>query len=393
MHYQYDSRKIAPGDTFICLPGGEAYIEDARSRGAAHVVSMNRGQMAKLAMEVYGNPSKDLTVIGVTGTNGKTTVTYILKQCLEAAGYQPAVLGTINSPLTTPESLDIQALMADHLKNGGTHFIMEVSSHGIHQGRVLGIQFDIKVLTNITHDHLDYHGSFEAYKATKLQFMKEWPGSSIYPEDYEKVQLPAPIPLLGKFNLANAKAAWAVLTALKIPEKTLTATFPNLKAPPGRFEWVNPGDPIKGIVDYAHTPDGLENVLQTARELAIETNGRLITVFGCGGDRDRTKRPKMAEVAARFSDSVIITMDNPRTENPDQILEDILKGIPKGFSRYEVIPDRAAAIRHAVKLAVPGDIVMMAGKGHENYQLLNTGRIHFDDCEVARAAFAERRSH
>lgn len=384
--YQYNSQLIQPGDIFICLPGGEPYITDALARGATEYIKMNRAEMAKLANDYYDYPSKKLQVIGVTGTNGKTTVTYLISQVLQAAGYVPYVLGTINSSLTTPESLDIQRLMVDHLAKGGTHFIMEVSSHGIAQSRILGIQFAIKILTNITQDHLDFHKTFEAYKNTKLSFMAEGNNVKIYPEDYKKVTIDFNSPLLGQFNVENMQSAFLALQALKIPDAVIKDALSKAKAPPGRFESIQAGQPYLVIVDYAHTPDGLEKVLLTAKKIAKTRKGRLITVFGCGGDRDRTKRGKMGFVVSQFSDFFVITSDNPRTESQAQITQDIIDGIPKTAPVYQVIEDRKLAIQAAIGLAQDADVVVLAGKGHENYQILKAGKIHFDDREEAQLA-------
>lgn len=379
--YQLDSRKIQPQDTFICLPGGEFYIQDALNRGAKEVLKFSRKELAHWACEHYGFPSEKLQVIGVTGTNGKTTVTQWVTQALVAAGYNPYVLGTLNAALTTPESLDIQRLMAQHVAQGGTHFVMEVSSHAIAQSRIEGIHFAVKLLTNITQDHLDYHKTFEAYKQTKLSFMSE--GTAIFPEKYEALKIPFSMPVLGAFNLKNMQATLAILGQLNIDPETYLPCLSQIKAPSGRFEAVDVGQPFHVIVDYAHTPDGLQNVLQEAQRLARESQGRVITVFGCGGDRDRGKRPLMANIAATFSESVILTSDNPRTESPTQIFQDIEKGFPARYP-YTLIEDRHQAIEKALAMAKKGDVVMIAGKGHETYQLIQGQTFHFDDKEEAQ---------
>ncbi|MBT5856176.1 UDP-N-acetylmuramoyl-L-alanyl-D-glutamate--2,6-diaminopimelate ligase [bacterium] len=384
----YDSRLIQPGDTFICLPKGDGFIEDARRRGATDVRSMTRVEMAAFADDYYDHPSKDLTLIGVTGTNGKTTVTYFVSEVLKAAGFKPAVIGTLNSALTTPESLDVQSKMAAHLKEGGTHFVMEVSSHGIDQGRVLNMDFDVKCLTNITQDHLDYHKTFEAYSKTKQSFMKEYPGQSIYPDKYPTLPRTFQSPLLGAFNRDNIRACLAICRACDVPDEVTIKVLSTIKAPPGRFEQVDVGQPYLVIVDYAHTPDSLDNVLITARQIAEDRDGRLIVVFGCGGDRDRGKRPQMGRIAQDHSDVVVVTQDNPRSENPTQIMTDILEGMDT-TQPLAIVQDRAAAIERAIDQAEPKDVVVIAGKGHETYQILATGTIDFDDRAVARQVIKE----
>ncbi len=384
------SKNVQTGDIFICLPGGEPYVQDALDRGAKTVLNMTRTEMGLWASEYFGHPSKKLAVVGVTGTNGKTTVTQLVGQGLKAAGFNPYVLGTLNAKLTTPESLDVQKLMADHLAKGGTHFVMEVSSHAIDQDRISGIQFAVRLLTNITQDHLDYHKTFEAYAETKLSFMKADP-KAIYPEAFEKEPLTFPIPLKGDFNKKNIQAAIAILKRLNIPNETIIAAMSQAKAPSGRFETIDQGQSFTVIVDYAHTPDGLENVLKEAEKIAKHQAGQLITVFGCGGDRDRGKRPKMAAIAAQYSDTVIITQDNPRTEDPKQIMTDILAGIPD-HTTYSVIEDRQQAIDTAISKANPQDVVMIAGKGHETVQILASGTIHFDDKEVAAQSITRKMS-
>ncbi len=384
--YQLDSRKIQSGDVFICLPGGEKYVSEALSQGASEVIYKTRPELAEFACSYFSNPSQKMCVIGVTGTNGKTTVTQWVSQALVAAGFKPFVLGTLNSPLTTPESLDIQRMMAEHLANGGTHFVMEVSSHAIHQGRISGIQFAVKLLTNITQDHLDYHGSFEDYSEVKHSFMRSGP-ASIYPEEYQRVIIPFRMPVPGQFNVCNMQATLAILKKLGLTSGPCLEILAHIKAPAGRFEPILCGQSFHVIVDYAHTPDGLHNVLREARSLADQANGKLLTLFGCGGDRDRTKRPKMASIAETFSDIVVVTQDNPRTEDSDQIFQDIVAGFEK--VAYQVIPDRHVAIEYVVGQARPHDVVMIAGKGHETYQLIKGQSFHFDDGEEVRKVLSK----
>jgi len=388
--YRNDSRLIKPGDIYLCLPGGEKYINQAIEHGAAGYVVLNRTQMADLASLYYGEPSKKLTVIGVTGTNGKSTSVNLIGSFLSAAGFKPYVLGTLNSELTTPESIEIQRLMAEHLASGGTHFVMEVSSHAIAQDRIGKINFDIKLVTNITQDHLDYHKTLDNYKNTKMAFMKAGTAKTIYPENYEKEWIPVASPLKGKFNEKNVKGAIAVAKLCQVSDDVIVKAIPNLRAPAGRFQNIEEGQPFLVIVDYAHTPDSLENVLKEARSIADARKGRVLTVFGCGGDRDRDKRPKMGRVAQQYSDFFIITEDNPRTEKTTQITADILEGIKTEKQNFKVLDSRRDAIQSIIAEAGPPDIVMIAGKGHETYQILNTGTIDFDDCEESKIALKKR---
>lgn len=327
--------------------------------------------------------------IGITGTNGKTTITYLLSTILNEAGYKTFVSGTLNNRLTTPSPWDLQNLIAKARKQKSDFFIMEVSSHGIHQDRIKGILFYAKLLTNITQDHLDYHKTFRAYKKVKMDWMKKGPGIKIYPRDYQKAVLPkGPVPLLGDFNELNLKGAVSLCRALGVDEKVIARAMKKIKPVPGRFENIPNKKNFKVIVDYAHTPDGLKNVLSTCTRLRNGSGGKLITVFGCGGDRDRGKRPKMAAVVEKLSDYFIVTSDNPRTEKPAQIFEDIQKGI-RGKKEYEVIEDRRHAIEKAIRTAKSHDIVLLAGKGHETYQIIGKKRIHFDDREEARKALSQ----
>ncbi|MFC1771503.1 Mur ligase family protein [Candidatus Margulisiibacteriota bacterium] len=388
MKYCVNSKDLESGDIFVCLPGGEKYINTAYKKGAVAVLFLTREELSFFAAELYDHPSRKMTVVGVTGTNGKTTVTHLVGKVLEDEGHKPYVLGTINSELTTPESIDIQRLMSEHYRAGGTHFVLEVSSHAIAQGRVLGIDFDIKALTNITQDHLDYHKTLEEYKKTKLRFMSGG-DKRIFPEDYEKEQIFFKTKLAGAFNIKNIKAAMAILGFCGIGMEAMAKSLSKAVPPPGRFETIDEGQTFKVIVDYAHTPDGLSNVLSTAKELLNDKQARLITVFGCGGDRDRLKRPKMGCIATSMSDYVIVTQDNPRTESQSQIIDDVLEGISEDGA-FEVINDRAKAIKIAINIAQENDIIMIAGKGHETYQIFGTETIHFDDREEARLAIRRR---
>lgn len=375
-----------PGDTYICLPGGEKFIADAQQRGAIDTRHMDRSELGAFSNTLFDSPSHRIPLIGVTGTNGKTTVTHLICAGLTAAGYKPALLGTLNAPLTTPESLYINQTMAAHIANGGTHFVMEVSSHAIAQNRIAGLQFAVKVLTNITQDHLDYHKTFEAYRDTKLGFMSDENGISLYPEIYQQQDVPFPVPFPGMFNYHNFQAAVAVLRTLGISDDRFVPGLATATAPPGRFEAIHAGQPFLVIVDYAHTPDGLENVLKEARRLADARGGKTRVLFGCGGDRDRGKRPKMAAIAAHYADDVVITCDNPRTEAPTQIFNDILAGLTETVTPYQVIEDRRDAIFALIATAEPADVLMIAGKGHETVQILADRTIPFDDRGIAREA-------
>lgn len=389
--HTFDSRKIKPGDTYICLPGGERFIDDARRRGASDIVHMTREEMAVFSDRYFESPSKKLKVVGVTGTNGKTTVAYWTALALEALGEKPYFLGTINSSLTTPESLDTQQLMKEHVDRGGTHFVMEVSSHGIDQHRVDSIDFDVKCLTNITQDHLDYHGSFEAYRDTKLRFMSDFPGESVYPETYLKTDIAFETAVVAEFNKDNLKATRAILLVLGFELSNIESVLSSLTPPPGRFEVVSQEQGPLVIVDFAHTPDGLERVAIESRKLSQKRQGKLIVVFGCGGDRDTGKRPKMGKIAYDIADSVVITQDNPRSEDPNGIVSDILDGI-KGYDNERVVieNDREKAIQTAIDLAGDNDVVVLAGKGHETSQILADGAHNFDDREIAKKVLQSR---
>lgn len=389
--YMFDSRKIEPGDTFICLPGGERFIEDARRRGATEIVHMSREEMAAFSDGHFGHPSSQLKVVGITGTNGKTTVAYWTSLALEALGEKPYFLGTINSALTTPESLDIQRMMKEHLDRGGTHFVMEVSSHGIDQHRVDGIEFDVKCLTNITQDHLDYHGTFEAYRDTKLRFMTDFPGESVLPETYLNKDLKFPTSLKADFNKDNLKATREILVTLGFDVKKIESVLSNLTPPPGRFEVISRDMGPLVIVDFAHTPDGLEKVVEESKKLAVERQGQLIVLFGCGGDRDAGKRPKMGKISYDSADVVVITQDNPRSEDPDVIVKDILDGIPNvSREALHIEHDREKAIGLSIELAGDNDVIVLAGKGHETTQVLADGPHPFDDREIARKVLQSR---
>lgn len=346
-----------------------------------------------LAINIQDHPSKDLFVIGITGTNGKTTVSHLIGEVLKSAGFNPFVLGTLNSgnkDLSTPESADIANFMRAHLLQGGTHFVMEVTSEGIDQGRVSGIDFDLKILTNITQDHLDYHKTFEHYEQTKLDFMTAGDCHKLFPKDFEAELIGFATKLLGHFNLLNVKAAAKALRHIEIHEDHIQRILSSCEAPRGRLEAVALGQPYMVLIDYAHTPDGLKNVLETVKKIALDREGRLLVLFGCGGDRDRGKRPKMGKIASDIADYVIVSDDNPRSEDGDKIMAEIERGMTPGFNDYVLIKNRKQAIDFIINKSRDIDVILLAGKGHELYQELKGEIIYFDDREEASNAILNR---
>lgn len=337
-----------------------------------------------------------MKIIGITGTNGKTTTTWFLREILEKAGYKVGMIGTLTGRLTTPSPWELTELFNKFKAEKKDYVVMEVSSHGIHQDRIKGLFFHVKLLTNITRDHLDYHKTFAAYKKVKLDWLRRGEGIKIYPADFKKQKIDFNHDFVGGFNEKNIKAALAVVDALGIDRHKAITALKHVPQVPGRFENIKCGQPFKVIVDYAHTPDGLENIMAVARELKRKSRNKkknkIVTVFGCGGDRDKGKRPVMGGVVFKYSDISIVTSDNPRTENADQIIKDIMVGIKPCFwqkSKQVLIEkDRARAIKKAVSLSGAGDVVILAGKGHETYQIIGEKRIHFDDREEARKALA-----
>lgn len=463
---QTDSRKVAPGDLFICLPGhtvdGHDYAAQAAEQGAAALVTERqldidlpqvivkdcRYAMAVMADAFFGSPSSHMKMIGVTGTNGKTTTTYLIEKMMNDHAVNTGLIGTIQMryggrtfPMsgTTPEALELQRSLDDMSANGVQCCIMEVSSHALEQGRVKGTDFRTAIFTNLTQDHLDYHKTMEDYRAAKGLFFarlgnkfshqKNQRKYAVLNSDDEASQYFAKVTaaevityglnekadvraseisitaqgthfhvdtfkgstdiqlkMVGKFNVYNALAA---ITAGLLEGLELEGIKQSLESVPGvdgRVESVDEGQPFAVIVDYAHTPDGLENVLKTVNEFA---KGRVITVFGCGGDRDRTKRPIMGKIAAKYSDVVMVTSDNPRTENPDLILKDIEAGLTEDAvpqEKYQLVVDRREAIQKAIEMASPDDVVLIAGKGHETYQIIGHTKHDFDDRVVAKEA-------
>ncbi|MFN2352085.1 MAG: UDP-N-acetylmuramoyl-L-alanyl-D-glutamate--2,6-diaminopimelate ligase [Kiritimatiellia bacterium] len=455
-----DSRQVKPGFVFFAVPGhnldGGRFIQDAIERGARMVVTAEAGSvnrrnvlvaqvsdvrraMAEMAAAFYDHPSHNLYAVGITGTNGKTTTAGMVRRVFERAERQPGSIGTIRYQIgdrsipaarTTPESLDLQRMMAQMLKAGCRSVIMEVSSHGLVQKRVWDVDFDVVVFTNLTHDHLDYHQTVEDYyeaKSLLFQGLQAKPARAAvinlddpwgvrlvelarrhsqvvtYAIQNEKADIratqlelsahgsafelqspwgaaPARLRLLGRFNVYNALAAMGVCAMADIPLDRIVPVLADMRLVEGRLEEIKTSAGFQVFVDYAHTADALKNVLATLREI---TDGRLIVVFGCGGDRDRRKRPMMGAVAAELADYSILTSDNPRKENPLAILSQIRAGFTNN-DNYEVVEDRYEAIVHALSMADRGDVVLVAGKGHENYQEFGDTVIPFDDRQVVR---------
>ncbi|MDK2820674.1 MAG: UDP-N-acetylmuramoyl-L-alanyl-D-glutamate--2,6-diaminopimelate ligase [Clostridia bacterium] len=456
----YDSRQVKEGYLFVAIKGyktdGHLFIDDALKRGAVAVVieqevdlpggtswvqvSNSRRVLGHLAARFFGYPGQELRIIGVTGTNGKTTTTNLIQTVLEASGRSTGLIGTIGNRLggktlpserTTPESLDLQLLLRQIVDLKGQATVMEVSSHALALHRLEGTEFDVAVFTNLTQDHLDFHQNMEDYfksKASLFEKLNEGkkegkyaiinaddpygkrlvdltsvpvvtygcsPTCQIHATDIElkadgsscrviwpKGEIKLELKLTGRFNIYNALAAFAVALQEGIDPMNAAKALESVKGVPGRLEQVNRGQPFTVLVDYAHTPDGLENVLEVARQVKT---GKLISVFGCGGDRDKGKRPLMGQVAAKLSDFSIITSDNPRSEDPEAIIEDIIPGIKAiNGAKYQIVVDRRQAIATALNIAKPGDIVVIAGKGHETYQIVKNKTLPFDDRKVVR---------
>lgn len=476
----HDSRKVMPGSLFVALRGfhsdGHQFIAQAVKRGATAIVAEtpdgppmpagtpliivrdSRMALAFLADEFFGHPSRRLALTGITGTNGKTTTTYLLKSIIEAAGHTAGLIGTIDyrvgdrvypAPNTTPESLELQRFLSEMVELGAGHCVMEVSSHALALGRTAGCEFVAAGFTNLSQDHLDFHESMDAYFQAKLRLF-----TGLSPEAYAVINrddarsdeiikatrakvitfgiseradvrpggevhhgihglsfdavTPAGTvrvesPLVGKHNIYNILTAIGLGAALGIHGDQIARGLRNMKAVPGRMEKVDEGQPYGVVVDYAHSEDAIARLLEAIREI---TTGRVIMVFGCGGDRDRTKRSKMGAAAITGSDMVIITSDNPRTEDPHRIIreieqgltesgikvvvQDIAKPVAAGKKPYCVIPDRHKAVAVAVGSARPGDVVVLAGKGHEDYQIIGETKTRFDDRMVAREEIRKR---
>jgi UDP-N-acetylmuramoyl-L-alanyl-D-glutamate--2,6-diaminopimelate ligase len=416
----YDTRSVT-GTLFFCVRGsrvdGHELAEDAVARGAVAlvveraleidvpqlVVADVRRAMAPAAVHFFGDPSGELDVVAVTGTAGKTTTTYLIASILEAAGRRPGVLTNIErrvgdrvlpAALNTPEAIDLQRLLREMVDAGNTAVAMEATSHASVQGRLDGVRFEVLVFTNLAHEHLDFHGSMDAYFDAKRRLFAqaehavvnvgdEWgrrlvvdrPGAVTFDAAHDSFDFE--LPLRGRFNVENALAAAAAARVLGIDEAAIRRGIEAVRGVPGRLEFVDEGQPFAVIVDYAHKPDSLERVLEEVRTLA---EGRVFCVFGCGGDRDREKRPVMGRIASDLADVAIVTSDNPRSEEPQTIIDEILAGAPE----LEVEPDRRSAIARAIEAAGEGDVVLIAGKGHEQGQEI-AGTVHpFDDRTVAR---------
>jgi UDP-N-acetylmuramoyl-L-alanyl-D-glutamate--2,6-diaminopimelate ligase len=445
LHYR--SSETEPRGLFFCIPGdhldGHDFAAEAVTRGASVLVVERRlpigatqvlvpsvrRAMGPISAAFHGRPGERLRMVGVTGTNGKTTTTFLLESVYRAAGWTPGVVGTTGVridgliapfPRTTPEAPDLQRLLAEMVEAGVDAVAMEVSSHGLHQHRVDGIRYQVAVFTNLTQDHLDYHASMEEYFETKARLFTPalsdravvnldsaegrrlvgsglptvtfglGAGADVRATDVRTGReglsfrvggLEVRSALHGRFNVENCLAVVATARELGVADEATVRGIAAVRGVPGRLEAVEAGQPFLVIVDYAHTPDSLENVLRTARPLATQ---RLIVVFGCGGDRDRAKRPVMGGVATALADLSVLTSDNPRSEDPRAIVAEVEAGARDGRGAYEVEVDRRAAISRAIGLAGPGDVVVIAGKGHETYQELADRTIPFDDREVAR---------
>jgi UDP-N-acetylmuramoyl-L-alanyl-D-glutamate--2,6-diaminopimelate ligase len=453
----YDSRRVKPGFLFFAFPGaradGRQFSRDAVDRGAVAVASESpaidgipvpwiavehgRQALALASHNFYGRLDERIALTGITGTNGKTTTSFLIDSILRAAGNTTALIGTIEYHLagqvlpavnTTPESLDLDRLFASLIEQGGTHATLEVSSHALALGRIYGLRFHTAIFTNLTRDHLDFHRTMEDYFAAKqllfsgagalppawavLNRDDEWcrrlelssdtralwyglgHGATVrarhissnlqglrFEVQTRGVRFTVESALLGKINVYNILAACAAGLTYDLSPEIIARGIAQCRAVPGRFERIDEGQPFGVVVDYAHTDDALKNTIAVARGLAPK---RIITLFGCGGDRDRSKRPLMGQVAAENSDFVVLTSDNPRSEDPLAIMNDALVGIRRTDVPHVIEPDRATAIARAIKEARAGDIVILAGKGHETYQVLKDKTIAFDDREMAR---------
>lgn len=456
----YDSRKVSAGDAFVAVTGfaadGNRFIPMALDRGAAVVVTARKPQqeipyvlvesdrlaLAKMSCNFYDHPADTMTMIGITGTNGKTSSTLLLKQVLEqVAGAKVGLVGTMSNLIgsqeipterTTPESLELQGLFAQMRAAGCTHVVMEVSSHALSLERVGGVHFDVAAFTNLTEDHLDFHKTMDEYCAAKAELFRRCDRAVVNRDDgyaqqilqaaacpvlttsvagdgdlqavdvslhaqgvrftaklgQQQAQVELPIP--GRFTVHNALTVLGITSQLGLPLEDCAQALGRCQGVKGRVEVVpTPGKPYSILIDYAHTPDGLENVLRSVRDFC---KGRLIAVFGCGGDRDPMKRPIMGSIGVKLSDLAIITSDNPRTEEPSSILADILKGIKKEDGEYIVIEDRRKAIKYAMDIGKKDDIIVLAGKGHETYQDIGGHKHHLDEREEVAAHLAETRN-
>ena len=470
---EYDSRRVRPGSVFVAMRGGTTdgnrYIEKALAAGALGVITDStvafdhtllykpgtpvlevehgRRALAQAAAAFFGHPERSLSATGITGTNGKTTTSFLTEQLLTASARKTILIGTIEYHLagetrpsvhTTPESRDLFELIAEGVRRGATELVSEVSSHALDQGRAYGVAFDVAVFTNLTRDHLDYHETMEKYfVAKRLLFdgtrypaprvavlnahdphtariaavaaaagaeirtygigIGEWraekvaltPSGAVIdlrtPAGAARVQSK----LAGEVNVLNLLAALTAAHARGVAFEELVRSVPCLRPVPGRFQPVDAGQPFTVVVDYAHTDDALRNLIALARQMTAHSQGKIVTLFGCGGDRDRTKRPKMGLAAGKGSDFVVATSDNPRSEDPMAILDEVVPGLDASGVRYVVEPDRATAIGLALSEAQPKDVVLIAGKGHEKEQILADRTIPFDDAQVALSSLAQ----
>ena len=452
----YDSRKVQQGGLFVAITGfsadGNRFIPTALSKGAIAVVTAKKPEgdvpyvlvdndrlaLAKLGINWYGSPAESMTLIGVTGTNGKTSTTLLLKQVLETCiGARVGLIGTMSNLIgheeipterTTPESFDLQELFARMRDAGCTHVVMEVSSHALTLDRVGGVHFDVAAFTNLTEDHLDFHKTMDAYCDAKAELFARCDkavinvddnyaprmlerakcdvlrtsayDAEVYAKDAvlhsegvaftavhggEEVAVSLPIP--GKFTVYNALSVMGIAHQLGISLADSAAALRNAQGVKGRMEVVpTPGKDYSVLIDYSHTPDALENVISSVQDFC---QGRVITVFGCGGDRDPIKRPIMGEIGVKLSDIAVITSDNPRTEDPEAIIRDIVAGVKEAYGMYKVVCDRRAAIRYAMDIAEKDDIIILAGKGHETYQEINGVKYHLDEREEVAAHLTE----
>lgn len=466
MGLSYDSRSVVPGSLFFALPGshnhGTSFVQEALDQGAVAIVSQEdipnlsvplirvsdcRIAMADLATSFYGHPSHSLMTCGITGTNGKTTTAYLVRHLCEACGRSSGLIGTVEYILpgikeeasrTTPESIDLQRMMADMTEGGFKAVAMEVSSHAIIQERVRGTEFDVAVFTNLTQDHLDYHGSMEAYFEAKVLLFKRLSeqvikrGRAVINADDRYAHLLmerlssrlTPVtfgqssnatfrardihysatgtvfrldargrsylvrsPFIGLFNVYNALGALASVASMGLELRRAVKALASAPQVPGRLQRILAARNFQVFIDYAHSPDALENVLRSLRQLQPH---RLIVVFGCGGDRDRSKRPLMAAAVEPYADEIIVTTDNPRSEDPSAIIDEVVKGFRRG--NYQCIVDREKAIHKAIEMALPNDIILIAGKGHETYQEVNGIRHPFNDVIVAQHAMQNVRN-
>lgn len=440
----YNSRATKPGDVFVAVTGfqtdGHKYIPNALENGAVCVVcerpqenigvpcvvvENSRKALAEMSCNFYGNPTKKINLIGVTGTNGKTTVTYLVKSILEANGEKVGLMGTNKNMIgdveyhterTTPESLELQQFFDDMVKAECTYGIMEVSSHSLDLYRVYGCNYKVGAFTNLTQDHLDFHGDMENYFLAKSKLFDMCDTGVVNADDMYGARLcvkdnctsygikngtlmaenieygdkgvkfncgnmKIDLGIPGVFSVYNALTAIGICKACGIADEVIEKALNSAKGVKGRAEIVDCGKDFTLLIDYAHTPDGLENILESVKKFA---KGRVVVVFGCGGDRDKTKRPKMGRVAGRIADFCIVTSDNPRTEEPDAIIRDILEGMDDAIAEYVVIENRRDAIEYAIKHARKDDVIVLAGKGHEDYQILKNETIHFDEREVIK---------